>query len=264
MPDLSAERRLVKSPPELWAELSEVERLAKHLGAFGEIRITKLDPERSVVWEGDHVSGTVSIEASGWGTKVTLTAEVPGDAPPPEEFETEPEETQPEVPAEDPVEEEFERPAPPEEEPAGPDEAARASEPPGPTPAPPRSLDDLAPLVGRRQPRLLSRLFAGWRVAPLAPEPVQRQQDWLEHALVDSAVSAHAGQPEADLFAANSVPTPKPQAQPLEPAPEPEADLPETQLPEPEQTRATTEAQAVLDSVLDTLGSAHHRPFSRG
>ena len=77
MPDLTAKRTLVKSPPELWEELSEVERLAKHLDAFGDIRITKLEPEHTVAWEGEHASGTVSIEPSGWGTKVTLTAELP-------------------------------------------------------------------------------------------------------------------------------------------------------------------------------------------
>ena len=71
-------RTLVKSPPELWSELSEVERLARHLGAFGEIKITRLEPERTVAWEGEGASGTVSIEPSGWGTKVTLTARVEG------------------------------------------------------------------------------------------------------------------------------------------------------------------------------------------
>ena len=85
MPDLTAKRTLVKSPPELWEELSEVERLAKHLGAFGEITITKLEPEHTVAWEGEHASGTVSIEPSGWGTKVTLHAELPAvDEPEPE------------------------------------------------------------------------------------------------------------------------------------------------------------------------------------
>ena len=83
MPDLTAKRTLVKSPPELWEELSEVDGLMKHLGAFGEIRITKLEPEHTVAWEGEHGSGTVSIEPSGWGTKVTLHAELP-DAPEPE------------------------------------------------------------------------------------------------------------------------------------------------------------------------------------
>src|ERR687895_2037099 len=79
MPDLTAKRTLVKSPPELWSELSEVERLARHLGAFGEIKITKLEPEHTVAWEGEGASGTVSIEPSGWGTKVTLTAQLEGE-----------------------------------------------------------------------------------------------------------------------------------------------------------------------------------------
>ena len=76
MTDLTAKRTLVKSPPELWAELSEVESLARHLGEFGEIRITRTDPQSTVAWEGDHASGTVALEESGWGTKVTLTAAV--------------------------------------------------------------------------------------------------------------------------------------------------------------------------------------------
>ena len=76
MHDLTAKRTLVKSPPELWSELSEVERLARHLGAFGEITITKVEPEHTVAWEGEGASGTVSIEPSGWGTKVTLNAQL--------------------------------------------------------------------------------------------------------------------------------------------------------------------------------------------
>src|SRR5215212_250221 len=91
MPDLTAKRTLVKSPPELWEELSEVEGLAKHLGAFGEIKITKLEPEHTVAWEGEHASGTVSIEPSGWGTKVTLHAELPEQPEPEPELEPEPE-----------------------------------------------------------------------------------------------------------------------------------------------------------------------------
>src|SRR3954469_4212127 len=75
MPEVEVHRTLVKSPPELWAELSDVEALARHLGEFGEIRITRTDPETTVAWEGEHARGTVSIESSGWGTKVRLTAE---------------------------------------------------------------------------------------------------------------------------------------------------------------------------------------------
>ena len=69
-----AQRTLVKSPPELWAELSDGAALAKHLGEFGEIRITRLEPETVVAWEGERANGTVTLASAGWGTKVTLTA----------------------------------------------------------------------------------------------------------------------------------------------------------------------------------------------
>ena len=80
MSERQAERTLVKSPPELWAEISDVEALARHLGTFGEIRITRLEPETTVAWEGDTARGTVELSAAGWGTKVTLTA-VPTQEP---------------------------------------------------------------------------------------------------------------------------------------------------------------------------------------
>jgi hypothetical protein len=67
------QRTLVKSPPELWAEISDPESLARHLGEFGEIRITRVHPEQRVDWESDDARGTVAIKPSGWGTKVKLT-----------------------------------------------------------------------------------------------------------------------------------------------------------------------------------------------
>jgi hypothetical protein len=76
MADLTVNRTLVKSPPELWSEVSEVESLAHHLGEFGEIGISRLDPEHTVAWEGEHARGTVELEGSGWGTKVTLSADL--------------------------------------------------------------------------------------------------------------------------------------------------------------------------------------------
>src|SRR4029453_13972612 len=97
MPDLTAKRTLVKSPPELWEELSAVEGLTKHFGAFGEIKITKLEPEHTVAWEGEHASGTVSIEPSGWGTKVTLQAELAEGAAEAEAKDTEAEAPAPEA-----------------------------------------------------------------------------------------------------------------------------------------------------------------------
>jgi len=70
-----ASRTLVKSAPELWAQCSDSASLARHLnGSFGEIRITRLEPETAVAWEGEHASGTVRLEPSGWGTRVILTA----------------------------------------------------------------------------------------------------------------------------------------------------------------------------------------------
>jgi hypothetical protein len=75
MNEHQASRTLVKSPPELWAECSDARSLARHLGdAVGEIRIKRLEPETTVAWEGERISGTVRLEPSGWGTKVTLTA----------------------------------------------------------------------------------------------------------------------------------------------------------------------------------------------
>jgi hypothetical protein len=81
MPDQKASRTLVKSAPELWAECSEAASLAKHLGAFGDIRITKLEPETAVAWEGEAARGTVRLESAGWGTRVILTAGIDGPAP---------------------------------------------------------------------------------------------------------------------------------------------------------------------------------------
>jgi hypothetical protein len=119
MTSLQASRTLVKSPPELWAELSELESLARHLGEFGEIRITQVDPESRVEWEADRASGTVRLEPSGWGTRVVLTVLTPEpveaepepepeavvEAPPePEPVAAEPEpEPEPEAAAEEPA-----------------------------------------------------------------------------------------------------------------------------------------------------------------
>ena len=66
MPEIQAHRKLVKSPPELWAELSDPETLAQHLGDFGEIRVTRREPETTVAWEGEEICGTVTIVPAGW------------------------------------------------------------------------------------------------------------------------------------------------------------------------------------------------------
>src|SRR5580700_4521290 len=76
MTEHTASRTLVKSTPELWAECSDASALTRHLDHFGEIRITRLEPETAIAWEGEQVRGTVRLEPSGWGTKVTLTAKL--------------------------------------------------------------------------------------------------------------------------------------------------------------------------------------------
>jgi hypothetical protein len=84
MSEHQVQRRLVKSPPELWAEISDPESLGRRLADLGEIEITRTEPETTVAWEGENVSGTVVLEASGWGTKVTIEATLAEPAPAPE------------------------------------------------------------------------------------------------------------------------------------------------------------------------------------
>jgi hypothetical protein len=255
MPDLTAKRTLVKSPPELWEELSEVDRLAKHLDAFGEIRITKLEPEHTVAWEGEHASGTVSIEPSGWGTKVTLTAELPRQEPAPEpEPPPEPVALLPE-PEPEPVPEEAVPEEPVPEEPKS---------------APPIIWEPPAP---RRR-----RGFWGWlfrertatqRPVLIEPEP---EPDPVEPEPEPEPIEPELVEPEPvepELVEPEPV---QPQAEPVRPQPEPVQPEPLAAPPEadPEPVEpvlagvAAEDAQTALDGMLDALGSAHHRPFSRG
>jgi hypothetical protein len=169
-------RTLVKSPPELWAELSDPDSLARHLSEFGQIRILRSEPESAVEWEGEAgITGAVQLKASGWGTKVTLTA----TRQPPEP------------------------PAPPEPE----------------------------------------------------PEPI---------------IEPHEPEPQLGFFARIFRRRPK-----VEPMPEPEPEVQEEEEEEQQQQpniaaellaveeSSTAETTAVLTAVLDRLGAAHHRPFSR-
>jgi hypothetical protein len=221
MPEPRAQRTLVKSPPEIWAEVSDVSTLARHLGEFGEIRITRLEAETTVVWEGDRARGTVELEASGWGTKVTITAEAiaTDDA---EVVEAEVEEVEAvEVVAEEPVAEVVEKEA-------APVEAEDVEE----TPAPRRGF------------------FARLRRRRREPEPVA----------IEPEIVAAVAEPEPAVEI--------PEAVEVVEAPEiaePELDGEITATA----TAATAafdpeQVEAVLVGVLDDLGSAHHRPFSRG
>ena len=71
MPRFEVSRTLVKSPPELWAELGP-DCLEKALGA---VSVEETEPERELTFAGEGIHGTAVLEPAGWGTKVTLTAE---------------------------------------------------------------------------------------------------------------------------------------------------------------------------------------------
>jgi hypothetical protein len=72
MAKFEVSRTLVKSAPELWAEL-EGDTLSQ---AVGEVEVRPQEAERSLTWEADGASGTAVLEPAGWGTKLTLTADV--------------------------------------------------------------------------------------------------------------------------------------------------------------------------------------------
>jgi hypothetical protein len=83
MTDVAAQRTIVKSPPELWSEFSDPATLGRLLEPlFGQIRITRRAPEHALAWEGDNATGTIELAPSGWGTRVRMTATVPGTSAP--------------------------------------------------------------------------------------------------------------------------------------------------------------------------------------
>jgi hypothetical protein len=67
---IQLERTLVKSPPELWEELSDIERW------LGDVEVARRDPPTSLLWSGRGARGTIELEASGWGTKVRARVEM--------------------------------------------------------------------------------------------------------------------------------------------------------------------------------------------
>ena len=72
MRTVEVSRTLVKSPPELWAELSG-ERLSE---AVGGASLKVAEEERRIEWEADGARGAAVLEPAGWGTKLTLTAHI--------------------------------------------------------------------------------------------------------------------------------------------------------------------------------------------
>jgi hypothetical protein len=192
MPEPRAQRTLVKSPPEIWSEISDVSTLARHLGELGEIRIARLEAETTVVWEGDTARGTVELEPSGWGTKVTIAAEAVAI------------EVDVEVDVEVEVEVEYEVE-------------------PEPVPEPVAQEPEPAPRQG-----LFTRLFGRRAKAVAEPEPV---------VVPEPASPIMATRIEKRM---------------------------EKRIEKRTEALADERLESVLVGVLDDLGSAHHRPFSRG
>jgi hypothetical protein len=268
------QRTLVKSPPELWSELSNPEALARHLGDLGEIRIVAVEPETKVEWEANGASGVVHLKQSGWGTKVTLsvTQAAPADEEALAESEavTEPGPAATEAVPEPVDEVEPESAAEPEPDPQPsatiePEMFAAAEPEPDPEP----ELDhepiiviepetvaatESEPVAEIEEPRVgfFTRLFRRLRT---------RQQE--SDAQLELKAATEPG-PEMEVVAL-AAPEPIYPERPVEPEPqaaEPASDLAaELASVEAQMAQETTE---LLTGVLDRLGAAHHRPFSRG
>lgn len=207
------QRTLVKSPPELWSELSNPDALARHLSELGEIHITAVEPETKVEWEAEGSSGVVQLKQSGWGTKVTLS--VTRTAPAVEEPPSEPEVIAEQVAAE------------PEPEPIAVEAEPVATVEPDPEPTP----VELEPQLG-----FFARLFRKRKAKPvvvIGPEP---EIEVVVLAAPEPIYPDAPAEPKVDLAA-------------------------ELASVEAQMTAETTE---LLIGVLDRLGAAHHRPFSRG
>ncbi len=267
------QRTLVKSPPELWAELSDPAALARHLGELGEIRITKTKPERSVEWEAEAAKGRVELQPSGWGTRVTLsvTLDMPDgcgpdagqeedDAAVEAQASTEPEpHLEPEQAREDPVAAAELPAAEPDIETAVP-EAQDQAAPEAVEPAP--KLGFFARLFRRRA--TTAALAAATAAVSIESKPVTAAQmagtDSLPAAEPEMASAEQEAAPSPQLAAVPTAEHEMPQGPEAEPS-QPAADLAaELAAGEEAISAQTTE---LLTAVLDRLGSAHHRPFSR-
>jgi hypothetical protein len=268
MAELRASRTLVKSGPELWAECSEAASLAKHLGEFGEIRITKLNPESTVAWEGDAVSGMVHLETAGWGTRVTLTVRdtrEPGASEPP-------------APGVAPVvqaEPDPQRDPDPDPELSGgpePDPVSVVAEPePGPVSVTPEPEPEPEPVGVAPEPDPVS-VAPEPRPVSVAPEPVSAQESEPapRRGLFSRLFGAFRRPAAPELAELDEFVGPEP-----DPEPDLEHDLEPGRGPAPAAARdpgprAVREPSAdpepsdrILDAALDSLGRAHHRPYSR-
>lgn len=243
MTEHQTSRTLVKSAPELWAECSDAASLTRHLGAFGEIRITKLEPETAVAWEGTAASGTVRLEPAGWGTRVTLTVTAEEEV---EAVAQESQATDEPAAMEEPVATEEPEPV---EEPELVDEPEVLAEDAPPDEPATEAITE-APRTGLflRFRRFFAKPPAAETVEPVAEAPPQEP------------IAEIAEPPEPPAPVAEMPEPPEP--------PEPVAEMPEppepvADVPEPADDAPEPEAEQALAAALDSLGRAHHRPYSR-
>lgn len=263
------QRTLVKSPPELWTELSNPETLGRHLSELGEIRITAVEPETKVEWESEGASGVVQLKQSGWGTKVTLSVTrspaIPKQPPAPAclSSATEGRQTGEPVIVAEPqseavaiVEPEALGIVEPEPEPLAIIEPEPVAVEPEPITGEPEPITvEPEPAAVEPEPQLgfFARLFRKRKakhVPVVEPEPDEPEPD-VEIEVV-----------EVVALAAPELLYPDPPAQPAPGASEPAEDL-ASELGSLEEQMAA-ETTELLTGVLDRLGAAHHRPFSRG
>ena len=75
MAPVEVERTLVKSPPELWTEISSEDALRRWLG---DVRVEAADSPTRLEWKRSDSTGVIELEASGWGTKIRAVAKAKG------------------------------------------------------------------------------------------------------------------------------------------------------------------------------------------
>lgn len=297
------QRTLVKSPPELWAELSDPEALTRHLGALGAIRITRAEPEKLVEWEAEGTSGLVQIKSSGWGTKVTLS--VTREVEPVEQSELD----DPAVSDEPDAEGALPEPSAQAPLPAGPEaiisaEPEAASEPvEEAAPDMPAEADGEASTEPVQQPEaqateprrsFFARIFGRRRarvtqlettsapeVSVSEPSTVTKPAEAPASSAIELLQARFAPTEPESVVVEAPTPAAEPVAEPPETVSKPEMAAPEMladnettgEIPEEPVDLAAelkaaeevvaAEVTAVLTAALDRLGAAHHRPFSR-
>jgi hypothetical protein len=85
MAPMRTERTLVKSPPELWELVDDVDLMRRWTAEIcdglenGSLEVAEREPEERLVWRcGDGPRIELNLAEKGWGTNVTIKAECGG------------------------------------------------------------------------------------------------------------------------------------------------------------------------------------------